>query len=102
MLCVFQVNHGEFLTISDEIQPTSRYGVTKFIRIRIDVCEILLPNRVHELSVALSRHHKISEDKQVLLTHEGRLLESQEMIGAYGVGTVGVTCLYSIVLYKMN
>lgn len=38
--------------------------------------------------MALSRQHKISEDKQVLLTHEGRLLEHQEMVGAYGVGTV--------------
>ena len=62
-----------------------------------------LLNRVHELSVALSRHHRISEDKQVLLTHEGRLLEPKEMIGAYGVGTVGVTySLYFIVHYKMN
>ena len=33
MLCVFQVNNGEFLTISDEIQPTSRYRrPLKFVR----------------------------------------------------------------------
>lgn len=40
--------------------------------------------------MALSRHHRIPEDKQVLLTHDGRLLEHQQMIGAYGVGTVSV------------
>lgn len=40
--------------------------------------------------MALFKHHRIPEDKQVLLTHDGRLLEHQQMIGAYGVGTVGV------------
>ncbi|XP_065883656.1 RB1-inducible coiled-coil protein 1-like [Dysidea avara] len=66
MLCVFQVNQGKFLTVSDEVQPNSR---------------------VNELSSTLARYHGIAEDKQVLLTHQGQLLERQEMIGAYGAGT---------------
>ena len=48
--------------------------------------------------MALSRHHRIPEDKQVLLTHDGRLLEHQQMIGAYGVGTVGVAYSFYILL----
>ena len=40
--------------------------------------------------MSLSKNHEIAEDKQVLLAHDGRLLECQQMIGAYGVGTVGV------------
>lgn len=43
--------------------------------------------------MALSRNHKIPEDKQVLLTHDGRLLENHRMIGEYGVGTVSVVCV---------
>ena len=49
--------------------------------------------------MALSRYHGIAEDKQVLLAHDGRLLEHQQMIGAYGVGTVGV--VHSSFLYDM-
>ena len=55
---------------------------------------------VHELTVDLSRHHRIPEDKQVLLTHDGRLLEHQQMIGAYGVGTVGVAHFLFCVTWK--
>ena len=54
--------------------------------------------------MALSRNHGIAEDKQVLLAHDGRLLEHQQMIGAYGVGTVGVahSCIITQTMWVME
>ena len=87
MLRPFQVNVGSFLTLSHDIPPTARYVSFLFsnsnnLRVHSSL------ERVSELCSSIEAQSGEKADSQVLLTADGRQMDTRDLIGNYSVGTV--------------